>query len=158
MKADYINPFISATKNVLNQFISDIEFNHGEVKLENSQFSTTGVAAIVGISGDLEGRVILDMNIKTAKRIAGQMDGEQFEDLNEMAKACIQELANMMSGKATTTFRNKNNKLTINISPPSLLVGKDATIRDSVNTKLIKVPLKTNYGNLLINLGVKENK
>jgi len=157
MKAEYLNPFISAATSVLKQFIPDIEINRGELDVTSSPSETLGAAVYIGISGDLEGRIIYDMDRQTAVEIASAMNQEDLPGMNDLVRSTLQELGNVISGNATTNLRQTADGKTIDITPPSMIVGSDTEISDSMNQKLIQVPLETNYGTLVINLAVRES-
>lgn len=157
MKAEYLNPFIEAATDVLKQFIPDIEIDRGELDATTSPSETLGVAVYIGISGDLEGRVIYDMGRETAVDLASAMNQEDLPGMNELVRSTLQELGNVISGNATTNLRKAADSRTIDITPPSMIVGADTEISDSVEQTLIQVPLQTNYGTLVINLAVRES-
>lgn len=46
---------------------------------------------------------------------------------------------------------------TIDITPPSMIIGEETEITDSVSSKFLRVPLETNYGNIHINVAVRES-
>ena len=46
------------------------EVTRGELYLKSTAAPVLGVAAIIGLAGDVEGRVLLDMSRKTAVEIA----------------------------------------------------------------------------------------
>ena len=156
MKAEYINPFISSLVEVLEQYVEDIEFERGELDVIEQPTETLGTMTLVGISGDLQGRVLYIMNRPAAVSIAEIMNGEDFPGLNEMVRSTIQELCNIVSGNAATKLRQAADDKTIDLTPPSMVVGTDTEISDNINGKLLEVPLETNYGDILVNLAVKE--
>lgn len=157
MKVEHLNPFITATTEVLKQFISGIEIERGELTLVEEPTETLGVMTYIGISGDLKGRVIYNMNRKTTINIAEEMNGEDFPGMNDMVRSTIQELCNIISGNATTELRQAADGKKIDITPPSLVIGSDTEVSDPLQSKLIEVPLNTNYGVVEINLAVKED-
>ena len=56
MRVEYINPFVEAAFNVLREVLqSDVK--RGELYLKSTSMPVMGVAAIVGLAGDVEGRV-----------------------------------------------------------------------------------------------------
>lgn len=156
LNADYVNPFVTKALDTLRQFLPDSEITRGEISVHETPFNTKGTATYLGISGDLEGRVIYQMDVNTAINVAGEMNQEEFDELNEIARSTIQELGNIISGNATTKLRNVANEKTIDITPPSLIVGEDTKISDSVSSQFIQVPLHTPHGDFTINLAVKE--
>lgn len=155
MEADYINPFVTTAVSTLKQFIPDIEIERGDLDVAESPFETVGTATYIGISGDLEGRVIYEMDRTTAVEIASAMNGEDLPGLNEMVRSTIQELANIISGNATTELRKAAGDKDVDITPPSMIVGSETEISDSVSSKYLCVPLETNLGTIMINVAVK---
>ena len=102
MRVEYINPFVESAFNVLKEVL-DTEVKRGDLYLKSSSMAIQGVAALVGLAGDVEGRVLFDMTKSTALYVAGAMNGgEVFTTMDEMAKATIQELANMITARAVT--------------------------------------------------------
>ncbi len=157
MKAEYINPFVKTAISTLEQFISDIEIERGELEVSESPFEAGGTATYIGISGDLEGRVIYEMNRITAVNIASAMNDEDFPGMNDLVRSTIQELGNIISGNATTELRSAADEKVIEITPPTMIIGSDTKITDSVSSKFLRVPLETNYGDIHINVAVRES-
>ncbi|MGM0381119.1 MAG: chemotaxis protein CheX [bacterium] len=157
MKADYINPFVTAAISTLKQFIPDIEIERGELDVAPSPAKTLGAAVYIGISGELKGRVIYDMDRSTAVKIASAMNQEELPGLNDMVRSTIQELGNIISGNASSKLHKQLDGKHVDITPPSMIVGDDTQISDSVSSKYLKVPLNTNYGQVIINVNIREN-
>lgn len=157
MKAEYINPFVSSAISTLQQFIPEIEIERGELDISKTPSQSLGTATYIGISGDLKGRVIYDMNRITAVNVASEMNGEDIPGLNDLVRSTIQELGNIVTGNASSKLHKQLDGKHIDITPPSLIVGDDVEISDSVSEKYLQVPLKTNLGNILINVNIKEN-
>ncbi|MFB6355942.1 MAG: chemotaxis protein CheX [bacterium] len=155
MKADHLNPFISAAQDVLQQFLPEIDIELGDPSISDAPTETLGAATYIGISGELEGRVIYDMDRVTATNLASAMNGEEIPGMNELVRSTIQELANVISGNAATNLRREAEDKEIDITPPSMIVG-DTEISDSVSRQYITVPLATNHGTIIINLAVRE--
>lgn len=156
MKAKYVNPFLTAFIEVMQQFIDDLEIERGEPSVAEAPFTSRGAAVYIGISGDLEGRVIYDMSRVTAVELASAMTEESLPGLNEMVRSTIQELAKRISGNVGTKLGEVDGPIAIDITPPSLIVGADAEISDSISSEFLKVPLETNYGTVEVNMAVRE--
>ncbi len=154
---EYINPFISAAKSVLKDFCN-IEAQMGKPYITKSIFEGDKFIIIVGITGQLTGQVILSMADETACDIASHMMmGMPVPELNDMASSAISELANMILGNTATVFSTMDTL--IDITPPSVLVGKDMTITVS-DSRTICVPLT--YGDaghaLELNIALKDTE
>ena len=77
MRVEYINPFVEAAYSILKDVLDD-EVRRGELYLKATSMPTMGVAALVGLAGDVSGRVVFDMDMPTAIKIAGRMNREEF--------------------------------------------------------------------------------
>ncbi len=156
MKAEYINPFVSSAISTLEQFIPDIEIERGELDVADTPSHTLGAAVYIGISGKLKGRVIYDMGRITAVKIASEMNGEDIPGLNDLVRSTIQELGNIITGNASSKLHKQLDGKHIDITPPSLIVGDETEISDSISSKYLVVPLQTDLGEIIINLNIKE--
>ena len=117
MRVEYINPFVESAFSVLKEVLN-VNVKRGEIYLKPTSMSIMGVAALVGLAGDVEGRVLFDMTKDTALHVAGAMNGEQFTTLDELGKATIQELANMITAQAVTKLHELGFKF--DLTPPAL--------------------------------------
>jgi chemotaxis protein CheX len=154
MKAKILNPFLDATVSIIKE-VSDISPKRGSIELKKNSVLLTGIAAIVGITGDLGGRVLIDFEVPTALKIASIMNMEEFTEINDLVRSTIQELANMISGRAITTLNNMG--FTLDITPPTICEGKD-TIISNTNLNVISVPFTSEIGSFIVNLAVIEIK
>lgn len=152
MRVEYINPFVEAAFGVLNEVLEG-EVKRGELYLKATSQPVLGVAAIIGLTGDVEGRVLLDMEGSTALGIASTMNGEQIAEFDALAKATIAELANMITGQAVTKLHDLG--FHFDLTPPSLITGDNMVVTDNGVEALI-VPLDLKEGRLEINVAVRE--
>ena len=65
MKMELIQPFINAADAVLSQGLNS-PMEIGNFTMDKEAYRRKGVAAMVELSGDIEGRVIFDVTPKTA--------------------------------------------------------------------------------------------
>ncbi|MDR0587069.1 MAG: chemotaxis protein CheX [Treponema sp.] len=153
MRVEYINPFVEAAFNVLKEVLN-ADVKRGELYLKSTTMSIMGVAALVGLAGDVEGRVLFDMTKETALNIAGTMNGEKFTALDELAKATITELANMITAQAVTKLHDLGFKF--DLTPPALFSGENMEISNREVEALI-VPMELGgHGKIEINVAVRE--
>jgi len=152
MRVEYINPFVEAAFRVLSEVL-DGEVRRGELYLKATSQPVLGVAAIIGLTGDVEGRVLLDMEPDTALAIASTMNDETMPEFDALAKATIAELANMITGQAVTKLHELGYHF--DLSPPSLITGENMVVTDNGVEALI-VPLELQEGKIEINVAVRE--
>ncbi len=152
MRVEYINPFVEAAFNVLREVLS-AEVKRGELYLKSTSQPVLGVATIVGLTGGVEGRVLLDMSKKTALAIASEMNGEEITVMDDLAKATISELANMITGQAVTKLHELGFKF--DLTPPAIITGENMEVSNSGVEALI-VPVELSIGKIEINVAVRE--
>jgi chemotaxis protein CheX len=155
MRVEYINPFVEAAFNVLKE-VTQVEVKRGDLYLKNSSMKIMGVAALVGLAGDVEGRVLFDMTKETALHVVSIMNGgEKFTLLDEMAKATITELANMITGQAITKLHDLGFKF--DLTPPALFSGDNMEISNTLKVEALIVPMELQgIGNIEVNVVVRE--
>jgi chemotaxis protein CheX len=152
MRVEYINPFVEAAYNILTEVLGG-EIKRGELFLKSTSMPVMGVAALVGLAGDVEGRVIFDMSHETALNIASRMNNEEMKTLDEMAKATITELANMITGQAVTKLHDLGFRF--DLTPPALFTGEKMELSDHKVEALI-VPMETGYGRVEVNVAIRD--
>ena len=122
MKETYVYPFVEPAIRVWEHEMGESLQLTGAF-ISHPPHVTGDLTAIIGITGDLRGTVIYQMSKQVALAVASQMIGEPVETLDEMALSALGEMANMMSGNATTMLAEAGH--VCNISPPAMLVPKD---------------------------------
>ena len=115
-----------------------------------------GVAALVGLAGDVEGRVLFDMTIDTALKIASVMNGEDLPEFDDLAKATISELANLITAQVVTKLHELG--FHFDLTPPALFVGQKMEVAALGGEKVeaLIVPLLTEFGKVEINFSIRE--
>lgn len=156
MRVEYINPFVESAYNVLKEVLNT-DVKRGELFLKSTAMPVLGVAAIVGLAGDVEGRVVFDMTRETAVSVASAMleamEMEPITSLNDMGRATINELANMITGQAVTKLHELGFKF--DLTPPAILTGDNMELSDSGVEALI-VPMQVPQGKIEINVAIRE--
>ncbi|MCL1930797.1 MAG: chemotaxis protein CheX [Treponema sp.] len=155
MRVEYINPFVESAFSVLKE-VMDVEVKRGEIYLKPTSMSIQGVAALVGLAGDVEGRVLFDMTKETALFVAGAMNQEQFTAFDELAKATIQELANMITAQAVTKLHDLGFKF--DLTPPALFTGDNMEVSTNLGeVEALVVPMELgSNGKIEVNVAVRE--
>jgi len=152
MRVEYINPFVESAFNVMKEVLQ-ADIRRGELYLKSTTMPVMGVAALVGLAGDVEGRVLFDMDKKTALNIASVMNGEELPSLDDMVKATIAELANMITAQAVTKLHELGFRF--DLTPPAIFTGENMEIT-SQDVEALIVPMETPYGRVEINVAIRE--
>ncbi|AEJ62051.1 CheC domain protein [Spirochaeta thermophila DSM 6578] len=154
MRVEYINPFVESAYYVLKEVLGG-EVRRGELFLKSTTMPVLGVAAVVGLAGDVEGRVLFDMSKETALKVASVMNGEELTKLDELVKATITELANMITAQAVTKLHELGFRF--DLTPPAIFTGDNMEVTDPEVEALI-VPMEVPQGKVEINVAIRERR
>lgn len=154
MRAEFINPFVSAAFMVFEKF-GKTEPTRGSLDLISSPIHGNDVNIVIGITGAISGQVIFGMSQETALGIASMMlMGMPLAELDEVASSAIGELGNIITGNAATELGNDG--FFCRITPPTLFIGKEILV-SSPDILFLVVPINTNLGTVNINVAMREN-
>ncbi len=158
MRVEYINPFVETSFQILSEVLGGAKVTRGDLYLKSTAMPVMGVAALVGLAGDVEGRVLFDMTYETALAIASKMNNEELKVFDDLAKATISELANLITAQAVTKLHELGFKF--DLTPPALFAGEKMEIAAlSGNTESVEaliVPLITDFGKVEVNVAIRE--
>lgn len=152
MRVEYINPFTEAAYSILSQVLGG-EIKRGDLYLKSNCMPVKGVAAMVGLAGDVEGRVLFDMDQETALKIASAMNSEELTKFDELVRATITELANLITAQAVTKLHDLGFRF--DLTPPALFTGQDMEISNTDMEALI-VPMEVPQGRIEINVAIRD--
>ncbi|MCJ8344568.1 chemotaxis protein CheX [bacterium] len=129
----------------------------GKLRLHNkAESNSLGFAVIIGVTGDLEGRVIVDMSQATAIKFAEIMNMEEIGEFNDLVKSSMGEIGNMISGRAISKLQNEGGDF--NITPPTLFEGENMIVSTPNALPIIVVPLSVPFGHIDVNLALTHRK
>lgn len=153
MQVEQIHPFVDSARAVLSQVVGG-PVEAGRLRLSPAPAPSRGVAAIVSLAGQVQGRVILDMDRETAVRLAARMNGEPIATLTPLAQDTLAELASIMAGRAVTTLHDRGFHL--QPAPPLLMVGENMTVASpSADLEALVIPLTTRLGDVVVNVAIR---
>jgi len=123
----YADPFIESFTTIMPQ-LGYSQIQSGDLSEKDQELVHSGVNIIVGIVGGIKGNVVYSMGLETAKKIAStMMMGMPVDELDDMSKSALSELANMLTACAATAFYNMG--IQVDISTPTLLHGENISIK-----------------------------
>ena len=134
MDLKYANPFIESFTAIMPQ-LGYNNIQSGDLSENGQELINSGVNIIVGIVGEIKGNVVYSIDLENAKSIAStMMMGMPVDELDEMSKSALSELANMLTAGAATAFYDMGIK--VDISTPTLLEANNILIKMSSNQVL----------------------
>lgn len=123
---------------------------------QEQEFESKGITILIGIIGEFPGRMLIDLSKETANNLVSAIMGREPKDNNEILLA-LGELANIISGNASSTLNQKNKALGLRVAPPSILRGDDVVISPP-DFSTTTVLAKTDFGEIFLNIGFKRSE
>jgi chemotaxis protein CheX len=154
MKMELIQPFINAADAVLAETLrgsTRIE----DVSMEPEVYRRKGLAAVVNIAGDVEGRVIFDLEHGTALKIARKLAGADLPETDDLVRETITELANQVIGNAVTTLNDQGFRF--KVCPPEVL-SSDEGLKGNEDTEALVMCFVTPSGSVYMNIAMHYNE
>ena len=154
MRMELIQPFINAADAVLAETLQ-CPTRIGDVSMEEEAYRKKGVASLVTINGDIEGRIIFDVDPPTATKVASYLAGQPMETNDEVVRETVCELANMVIGSAVTALNDQGFRF--KIYPPVL---HDAEIgeKSTEDQEALVMCFDTANGNVFMNIAMRYNR
>ena len=154
MKMELIQPFINAADAVLSQGLSSTT-KVGNLSMEENAYRRKGVAGMVALTGDIEGRIILDLEPQTALRVASHYAGAELPESDGLIKETIFELANQVVGNAVCALNDQG--FHFRVHPPVLVTSAEGD-KTSEDVEALMICFETSLGNVFMNVALRYNK
>ena len=85
MKMELIQPFINAADAVLAQSLES-PMSIGNLSMEQEAYRRKGIAALVALTGDIEGRIVFDLDPMAAVHIASRFAGTELPESDDLVR------------------------------------------------------------------------
>lgn len=150
MKMELIQPFINAADAVLAESLQG-PTRINDITMEEEVYRRKGVAAVVPIKGDIEGRIIFDLEPPTAVKVASTMAGTELPETDELVRETICELANQVIGNAVTTLNDQGFRF--KVFPPEVHVS-DEGLKSSEDVEALVLCFEAPAGPVYMNIAM----
>jgi len=154
MRMELIQPFINSADAVLAQGLqspTSIE----NLTMEEEAYRRKGVAAEVWLTGEIEGRIIFDLDEETAVRVASRFAGAELPESDELVRETVCELANQIIGNAVTTLNDQG--FHFKVRPPTLHTAEQGS-KSSEDTEALVMCFNTVSGNVFMNVALRYHR
>jgi len=151
---ELIQPFINAADAVLSQGLQGTT-KVGNLSMEEDAYRRKGVAGMVALTGDIEGRIVLDLEPLTAVRVASHYAGSPLPESDTLIKETIYELANQVVGNAVSALNDQG--FHFRVHPPVLLTSAEGD-KTSEDVEALMICFETSLGNVFMNVALRYNK
>lgn len=154
MKMELIQPFINAADAVLSQGLQG-STKVGNLTMEEEAYRRKGVAAMVVLTGDIEGRIVFDLDPPTAVRVASQLAGMDLPESDGLVREAVCELANQVIGNAISSLNDQG--FQFRVHPPELHTSEHGS-KSSEDTEALVICFETASGNVFMNIALRYNQ
>ncbi|WP_130472332.1 chemotaxis protein CheX [Candidatus Magnetaquicoccus inordinatus] len=147
IKKEFAELIKESVRDVFLTFLS-IEITPGPLVMKREDDSyrppETEVTVIINFSGGIHGGVHLASPLHLALQLAGNFAGEEYDTLFGEAGDGFGELGNMIAGGLQTKLSNRFSA--VQLTPPTLIAGKEYRMQYKSNFDSIKQYFKTSSG------------
>jgi len=150
MDSSYITPFIKSCNNVFETMLQ-LPVHCDKPTLKKIGKPAYDVSGIIGMSGEVEGAVVLSFPTETAQRVVELFTGMKLERTHEDFADAIGELVNMITGGAKAQFTGKQ----VNISCPSVVVGSQHLVFGGKDVVCITLPCRGDCGPFAVEVSIR---
>ena len=118
MKMDLIQPFVNALDAVISETMGSTA-QIADVTMDEGHYRRSGVAALVSVTGEIHGSIVLDMDNQAAQQAATGLAGAPDAATEDAILEAVCELTNMVIGNAVTQLNDKGSQF--KVLPPSIV-------------------------------------
>jgi chemotaxis protein CheX len=152
MRMDLIQPFINSADAVLAQGL-DSPISIENLTMEQEAYRRKGVAAEVHLAGEIEGRIIFDVDLGAAVQLASRLANVSVSETDEdLVREAVCELANQIIGNAVTTLNDQG--FHFHVRPPTHHTSEQGSI-SSEDTEALVMCFNTTSGNVFMNVALR---
>jgi chemotaxis protein CheX len=150
MRMELIQPFINAADAVFAESLQ-APTKIADLTMDEETYRRKGVAALIVIKGDIEGRVILDLSPEVAIKVASHLAGEQVPESEQIVRETVCELANMVIGNSVTLLNDQG--FHFKVFPPEIHMN-DEGLASSKETEALVLCMETPCGEVFLNISM----
>jgi len=154
MRMELIQPFINAADAVLSEGLR-CSTTINDLSMDEEVYRRKGAAAVITVSGDIEGRVILDLGTDTAVKVASTLAGCEVTESDSLVHETICELANLVIGNAVTTLNDEGYRF--KVSTPEVHTAEQG-LKGTEDTEALVMCFGTPAGDVYMNIAMRYNR
>lgn len=150
MRMELIQPFINAADAVFAEALQ-APTRIVDLSMDEETYRRKGVAALIAIKGDIEGRVILDLAPEVAMRVANHLAGAPQPESEQVVRETVCELANMVIGNSVTLLNDQGFRF--KVFPPEIHAN-EVGLGGSTDTEAMVLCIETPCGEVYLNISM----
>ncbi len=152
MIAEYVDHFVIATTDVFRTMLNCVP-KLGDLRWSAEDDEGLGpfhVSAIIGLIGTVKGTIEMSFSEDTAIAICNKLVAGDNTKLNADVVDALGEMVNMVTGGAKAKFVGER----MSTSLPSVVKGRNYTIKHPSGSRSVDIPFESELGNLLVRITI----
>jgi chemotaxis protein CheX len=121
MKAEFVNPIVQATYDVLEEVLAT-DISRRKIEKHVDSLPLHRISVLVGLNGNVEGYVLLSMPLDVVLSIAAIITGEEIAALDEVVQAAVIGLMDTIMQEAVQQLQDSD--VEVNAAPAALFWGQ----------------------------------
>ena len=150
MRMELIQPFIGSLDAVLAEMMN-APATIADLSMEEEGYRKRGLAAVVTFKGQIEGRIVLDMEPQVAAKVAAVLAGAEVDAADALVSEAVCELANMVIGNAVTQLNDRG--FQFKVLPPQILTQEQCE-KAGQSSEATILRFETPNGNVHLNIAM----
>ncbi|MEW6593319.1 MAG: chemotaxis protein CheX [Thermodesulfobacteriota bacterium] len=157
MKVEYLNPFILATRNVL-ETMAQTPVEPQKPHLKENKGSFGDVTGIIGMASEtVEGNMVISFTAPCILNIVARMLMEPPKPaIDSDVIDAVGELTNMICGGAKANLSKLG--LNFNLATPTMIHGKGAEIHYPPTSPIVVIPFRTASGDFVLEASLADRQ
>ncbi|MDF1615624.1 chemotaxis protein CheX [Desulfurivibrio dismutans] len=149
MKAELINPFLKATKNVI-ETMAQTKVKAGAPHVKKNRSAYGEVTGVIGMSSEtISGSMIVSFTGQAILQIVANMLMEPPKSkIDDEVVDAVGEITNMICGGAKAELAKINHKF--DLATPTMVVGKGVEISNYSSDPTVVIPFETADGSFVV--------
>ena len=153
MDVRFINPFVASVKHVYKTVLG-VDIVVGRPLIKSADAAGADVSAIIGLSGDAAGSVVLAFPMLTAVKSASTFTGTEITQNHEGFTDALGELAQRVVSEAKAQL----DELNVAISSPDVVVGRERIASQARPTPMLGIPCDSSLGRFAVEVALVVKK
>lgn len=150
MRMDLIQPFIGSVDAVLAEMMKE-PVKLVSWQMEEGGYRPRGFAAVVTFKGQIEGRVVMDMEPQAAANAISHLLGSKSSSSDTIVTETICEIANVVIGNAVTQLNDRG--FQFKVSPPEAL-AEEQSIKTGADSEAAVLCFETSAGRVYLKIAM----
>ena len=152
MKAEFVNPIVEATYDVLEEVLAT-DISRRKLEKRANTLPLHRISVLSGLNGTVEGYVLLSMPLDVVLSIAAVITGEEVAALDDLAQAAVIGLMDTIMQEAVRQLRQGG----VEVAPvPAALFWGQGVQLSCAEIEAAVIPLQMPLGTVELTVAIRE--